>query len=167
MLYNVVRECGIWLPWKYVLCYIYWSDFLYDIYSTGQINVYTDFEINRFRIDEVRKYATIVCFIWCHVTQKRYVVRHGDYDFRFKSYGWNSGFRVFVHLDLCSLFYFLSHAYRNIHAKFHKNPSSMNGWYAAVKVLKNALCFIMGYLVAMEIRVTLFLLWQFFICYIV
>ena len=40
----------------------------------------------------------------------------------------------------------------------------MNGWYAAVKVLKNALCFIMGYLVAMEIRVTLFLLVQFCIC---
>ena len=39
--------------------------------------------------------------------------------------------------------------------------------YAAVKVLKNALCFIMGYSVAMEIRVTLFLLVQFFICYIV
>ena len=37
----------------------------------------------------------------------------------------------------------------------------------AVKVLKNALCFIMGYLVAMAIRVTLFLLMQFFICYIV
>ena len=37
--------------------------FLYDIYSTSQINVCTDFEINRFRIDEVRKYATIVCFI--------------------------------------------------------------------------------------------------------
>ena len=43
----------------------------------------------------------------------------------------------------------------------------MNGWYAAVKVLINALCFIMGYLVAMVIRVTLFLLVQFFICYIV
>ena len=37
--------------------------FFYMIYSTGQINVCTDFEINRFRIDEVRKYATIVCFI--------------------------------------------------------------------------------------------------------
>ena len=53
---------------------------LYDIYSTSQINVCADFEINRFRIDEVRKYATIACFIWRHVTQKRYVVRHGDYD---------------------------------------------------------------------------------------
>ena len=63
------------------------------------------------------------CFIWRHVTQKRYVMRHGDsigiltrnilkltrslYDFRFKSYGSNSGFRVFgdLDLDLCSMFY--------------------------------------------------------------
>ena len=43
----------------------------------------------------------------------------------------------------------------------------MNGWYAAIKVLKNALCFIMGYLVAMVIRVMLFLLVQFYIWYIV
>ena len=43
----------------------------------------------------------------------------------------------------------------------------MHGWYAAIKVLKNALCFIMGYLVAMVIRVMLFLLVQFFIWYIV
>ena len=43
----------------------------------------------------------------------------------------------------------------------------MNGWYAVIKVLKNALCFIMGYLVAMVIRVMLFLLVQFFIWYIV
>ena len=34
-------------------------------------------------------------------------------------------------------------------------------------VIKNALCFIMGYLVAMEIHVALFLLAHFFICYIV
>ena len=38
----------------------------------------------------------------------------------------------------------------------------MNGWYAAIRVLKNALCFIMGYLVAMEIRVKFFLFVQFF-----
>ena len=46
-------------------CYVffYGCDFLYDIYSTSKIYVCTDFEINRFRIDEVRKYATIVCFI--------------------------------------------------------------------------------------------------------
>ena len=46
------------------------------IYSTGQINVCTDFEINRFRIDEVRKYAKIVCFIWRH--GRDYVLRHGE-----------------------------------------------------------------------------------------
>ena len=59
------------------------------------------------------------CFILRHVTQKRYVMRHGDsllligiltrnilkltrslYDFRFKSYGSNSGFRVFGDPDL-------------------------------------------------------------------
>ena len=45
-------------------CYvIFIGAILYMIYSTGQINVCTDFEINRFRIDEVRKYATIVYFI--------------------------------------------------------------------------------------------------------
>ena len=43
----------------------------------------------------------------------------------------------------------------------------MNGWYAAIKVLKNALCFIMGYLVVMVIRVMLFVLVQFFILYTV
>ena len=44
----------------YVICI---GAIFYIIYSTGQINVCTDFEINRFRIDEVRKYATIVYFI--------------------------------------------------------------------------------------------------------
>ena len=46
-----------------MLCYFYWCDFLNDIYIIGQINVCTDFEITRFRIDEVRKYAKIVRFI--------------------------------------------------------------------------------------------------------
>ena len=121
---------------KNALCFIMWYlvameirvmlfllvQFFYMIYSIGQINVCTEF---RFRIDEVRKYAKIVCFIWRQVTQKRYVVRHGTttlligiltrnifkptrslYDFRFKSYGSNSGFRVFgdLDLDLCSIF---------------------------------------------------------------
>ena len=40
------------------------------IHSIGPINVCTDF-------DEFRKHAKIVCSIWRHVTQKRYVVRHG------------------------------------------------------------------------------------------
>ena len=38
----------------------------------------------------------------------------------------------------------------------------MNGRYDTVNVLKNALCFIMWYLVAMEIRVMLFILVRFF-----
>ena len=84
------------------------------------------------------------CFIWRHVTPKRYVMRHGDYDtsdryfdkehletnqksdfydFRFKSYGSNGGFRVFGDLDLWPMFNCLSHALRmmywNTHAKFH------------------------------------------------
>ena len=63
MLYNVVFGC------HGNTCYvIFIGAIFYMIYSTGQINVCTDFEINRFRIDEVRKYATIVCFIWRHVT---------------------------------------------------------------------------------------------------
>ena len=36
----------------YVICI---GAIFYIIYSTGQINVCTDFEINRFRIDEVRE----------------------------------------------------------------------------------------------------------------
>ena len=97
--------------------------------------------------------SRFIWFIWRHVTQKRYVMRHGDstlligivtrnilkqtrslYDFRFKSYGSNSGFRVFGDLDLWPMFYCLSHALRimywNIHAKFHWNPSSNTRWYA-------------------------------------
>ena len=35
----------------------------YMIYRVGQINVCTDFEINRFRIGEVRKYAKIVFYL--------------------------------------------------------------------------------------------------------
>ena len=75
------------------------------------------------------------------------------YDFRFKSYNSND-------LDLWPMFYWLSHKvgmkYWNLLAKFHRHPSRINGWYGSGYCFKNALCFIMGYLVAMEIRVTLF-----------
>ena len=95
------------------------------------------------KLEHMQK-SRFIWFIWRHVTQKRYVMRHGDYDtsdryfdkeilkptrslydFRFKSYGSNSGFRVFgdLDLDLWPMFFFLSHALRmmywNIHAKFH------------------------------------------------
>ena len=49
------------------------------LYSIGPINVCTDFEINRYKIDEVRKYAKIVFYL-SHLTQKRYVMRHVDCD---------------------------------------------------------------------------------------
>ena len=44
----------------------------------------------------------MLCFIWRHVTQKRYVVRHSGndttdrYDLRFKSYSSNSGVCYFI-----------------------------------------------------------------------
>ena len=50
-----------------------------------------------------------------------------------QSYGWNSGFHVIGDLDLWPIFYLLSHKvgmkYWSRHAKFHKNLSSLNGWY--------------------------------------
>ena len=52
----------------------------YNMYIAKTINVCTNFEINRYNVDEFRKYAKIVCFIWRHVTQKRYVVRHSGSD---------------------------------------------------------------------------------------
>ena len=58
MLYNVVFGCHG--NTCYVICI---GAILYMIHSIGQINVCAEFEIKRYRIDEVRKYAKIVCFI--------------------------------------------------------------------------------------------------------
>ena len=126
--HNVLKNVLCFIMWYLVAMEIRVMLFLlvrfYMTYSTGQINVCADFEINRFRIDEVRRYAKIVCFIWRHVTPKRYVVRHGDcdtgqvnvctdFEIRFKSYGSNSGFRVFgdLDLDLWHMFYFFCHTH--------------------------------------------------------
>ena len=58
MPYNVVFGC------HENTCYvIFIGAICYMICSIGQINACTDFEINRFRIDEVRKYAKMVYFI--------------------------------------------------------------------------------------------------------
>ena len=70
------------------------------------------------KLENMQK-SRFILFISRHVTQKRYVMRHGDstllidiltrnilkptrslYDFRFRSYGSHSGFRVFGDLDL-------------------------------------------------------------------
>ena len=55
----------------------------YMLYSIGPINGCTDFEINRYKIDEVRKYAKIVFYL-IYLTSRDA----------------NSGFRVFGDLDL-------------------------------------------------------------------
>ena len=45
-------------------CYVIFIDaILYMLYSIGPINVCTDFEINRYKIDEVRKYAKVVFYL--------------------------------------------------------------------------------------------------------
>ena len=72
MLYNGVFGC------HGNTCYvIFIGAIFYVLYSIGPINVCTDFEINRYKIDEVRKYANIAFYL-IYVTQKRYVMRHGD-----------------------------------------------------------------------------------------
>ena len=117
------------------------------LYSICPMNVCTDFEINRYKIDEVRTYAKIAFYLIYLTSCDAKTLRHASwwrrhfsiyiltrnilkptrslYDFRFKSYGSNSDFRVFgdLDLDLWPIFYCLSHALRimywNIHAKFH------------------------------------------------
>ena len=55
MLYNGVFGC------HGNTCYVIFIDAIfYMLYSIGPINVCTDFEINPYKIDEVRKYAKIV-----------------------------------------------------------------------------------------------------------
>ena len=85
------------------------------IHSIGLINACTNFEINRYKIDEVRKYAKIVFYLTSRDAKRvgrtswgldtliliRNIVKptRSLYDFRFKSYGSNSDFRIFVDLD--------------------------------------------------------------------
>ena len=58
MLYNGVFGCH---GNMYYIILI--SAFFYTIHSIGAINECTHFEINRYKIDEFRKLAKIVCFI--------------------------------------------------------------------------------------------------------
>ena len=47
------------------ICYvIFINKLLCNVHSTCAINVCTNFEINRYKIDEFRSHAKIVCFIW-------------------------------------------------------------------------------------------------------
>ena len=56
MLYNGVFGCNG------NTCYVIFIDAIFMLYSIGPINVCTDFEINPYKVDEVRKYAKS-CFI--------------------------------------------------------------------------------------------------------
>ena len=77
MLYNGVFGC------HGNTCYvIFIGAIFYMLYSIGPINVCTDFEINRYKIDEVRKYAK-VAFYLIYVTScdaKR--LRHASWGLR-------------------------------------------------------------------------------------
>ena len=51
---------------------------LYMLYIIGPINVCTDFEINRYKIDEVRKYAKIVFYL---TSRDAKTLRHASWDY--------------------------------------------------------------------------------------
>ena len=64
-------------------CYvIFIGAIFYMIYSTGQINVCTDFEINWFRIDEVRKYANIAFYLIYLTSRDAKTLRHASSELR-------------------------------------------------------------------------------------
>ena len=75
MLYNGVFGC------HGNTCYvIFIGAIFYMIYSTGQINVCTDFEINRFRIDEVKKICNNCMFYLTSCDAK--TLRHESWGLR-------------------------------------------------------------------------------------
>ena len=95
MLYNGVFGC------HGNTCYvIFIGAIFYMLYSIGPNNVCTDFQINWYKIDEVRKYAKIVFYLIYLTSRDAKNITRNLYDFRFKDYGSNSGFCVFVDLDL-------------------------------------------------------------------
>ena len=193
MLYNGIFGCQGNIYYVILI-----NAFLQDTYYMSNQCVYQFWDLNSSSIgtrsDEFRKLAKIVCFIWRHVTQKRYAVHHGDLilligiwivfrpilraigthidelrkyakivfyltscdikTVRRTSWGhaeqfetnqkslrlpvqkwWlKLGFSFILRHWSWHLTYVLSHAlgmkYWHLHAKFHKNRSSINGWYA-------------------------------------
>ena len=147
MLYNGIFGC------YGNICYIILINaFFCNVHIIGPINVCTNFEISRYNIDEFRKHAKIyVLFevMWrkngTSYVRTAPIVPIGIfisnilkptrslYDFRFKSYGSNSGFNIVDDLDIWPIFYWLSHKvgmqYWNLLVNIHKNPSRINWWY--------------------------------------
>ena len=87
---------------------------LCKVYSINPFNVFTNFEINLYKIDEVRKHAKIVIYFTSRdpktVRRTSWGLDTPDRYFH-KSYGSNSGLNVFddLDLDLSPRFYWLSH----------------------------------------------------------
>ena len=77
MLYNGVFGCHG--NTCYVICI---SAILYMLYSIGPINVCTDFEINRYKIDEVRKYAKITFYLIYLMSCDAKTLRHASWGLR-------------------------------------------------------------------------------------
>ena len=67
--YLVAMETYVTLFLSMVFC---------KVHRIGPLNRCTNFEISRYKIYEFRKHEQIVCFIWRHVTQNRYVVRQTE-----------------------------------------------------------------------------------------
>ena len=77
MLYNGVFGC------HGNACYvIFIGAILYMLYSIGPINVCTDFEINRYKIDEVRKYANIAFYLIYLMSRDTKTLRHASWGLR-------------------------------------------------------------------------------------
>ena len=77
MLYNGVFGC------HGNTCYlIFIGAILYMLYSIGPINVCTDFEINQYKIDEVRKYAKIMFYLIYLTSCDAKTLRHASWGLR-------------------------------------------------------------------------------------
>ena len=145
MLYNGVFGC------HGNMCYvIFIGAILYMIHIIGPSNVCTNVEINRYEIDEVRKYAKIVFYLTSRDAKT------GTWPGTL----WNqpevsttSGsnvmaqivifvFSVTLTFDICSIFCLM-------HCTWCTGISMLS----FIRSFEKTLCFIMGYLVAMEIRV--------------
>ena len=100
MPYNVVFGCHGNTCYVIFICAIF-----YMTHNIGQIIVCTDFEINRYRIDEVRKYAKIVLI--GILTRNILKPTSSLYDFRFKKVMAQIVvfvFSVTLTFDICSIF---------------------------------------------------------------
>ena len=77
MLYNWVFGC------HGNTCHvIFIGAILYMLYSIGPINVCTDFEINRYKIDEVIKYAKIAFYLIYLTSCDAKTLRHASWGLR-------------------------------------------------------------------------------------